>query len=327
MGAFASYDDYVELVRSPAKERRSWTTDSRRWAYYKPRPDDIVIGTSAKCGTTWMQQIASLLVFQSPEPRDIQNESPWIDFRVRPIEEVTQRIEQQTHRRFLKTHLEFDALPVYNSVRYIHVARDGRDAFLSWYNHSRHYTPLSIDTQSAAGLADETIGKPLPLPGDSIRDFFQVWMTDGPEARLANDFPAQRYFDIEKSYWAERRRPNLLMVHHNDLLEDLAGEMRRIAEFLDIRIPEEKWPALVNAASFRFMREHGATLMPRAIQGWDKGTDRFLNEGTNGRWRDVLTPDDVARYESRARHELWPNLARWLESGSRVVGDPRAMVD
>ena len=84
-----------------------------------------------------MQQIVSLLVFQSPEPRDIQNESPWIDMRVRPIEEVTERIEAQTHRRFLKTHLEFDALPIYDSVRYIHVARDGRDAFISWYNHSQ----------------------------------------------------------------------------------------------------------------------------------------------------------------------------------------------
>lgn len=317
----------TQLVRPATKERRSWTTDSRRWAHYQPRPDDIVIGTSAKCGTTWMQQIVSLLVFQSPEPRDIQTESPWIDMRVRPIEEVTGRIAAQAHRRFLKSHLEFDALPIYESVRYIHVARDGRDAFISWYNHTRHYTQLSIDLQSAAGLADETIGKPMPLPGDSIRDFFQVWMTDGPEARLANDFPAQRYFEIERSYWAERQRPNLLMVHYADLKIDLEAEMRRIAAFLDIGIPEPTWPELVEAASFSFMRAHGATLLPRAIQGWDQGADRFLHEGTNGRWREVLTPEDVALYETRARRELSPNLARWLEHGSRVEGDPRTLPD
>ena len=235
--------------------------------------------------------------------------------RVRPIEEVMARIEAQTHRRFLKTHLEFDALPIYDSVRYIHVARDGRDAFVSWYNHSRHYTPAAAEAQSAAGLADETIGKPLPLPGDSIREFFQVWMTDGPGARLANEFPAQRYFDIEKSYWAERGRPNLLMVHYNDLLANLEGEMRRVAEFLQINISEAKWPALVDAASFKFMREHGATLMPRAITSWDKGAERFLHEGVNGRWREVLTVDDLALYDSRVRRELSPNLAHWLERG------------
>jgi aryl sulfotransferase len=317
----------MRLVKAAAKERRSWTTDSRRWAHYKPWPDDIVIGTSAKCGTTWMQQIVSLLVFQSPEPRDIQTESPWIDMRVRPIEEVTERIETQTHRRFLKTHLEFDALPIYDGVRYIHVARDGRDAFVSWYNHSRHYTPMAAEVQSAAGLADETIGKPMPLPGESIREFFQVWMTDGPDARLANDFPAQRYFEIEKSYWAERRRPSLLLVHYNDLLANLNGEMRRTAGFLGIDVSESKWPGLVEAAGFKFMRAHGATLMPRAIQGWDKGAERFLNEGTNGRWRTVLAPEDVALYEARVRRELSPNLARWLEHGSRTAGDPRLMTD
>jgi len=317
----------MQLVRAATKERRSWTTDSRRWAYYKPLPDDIVIATAPKCGTTWMQQIVSLLIFQSAEARDIQNESPWIDMRVRPIEEVTERIEAQTHRRFLKTHLEFDAVPIYDSVRYIHVARDGRDAFMSWYNHSRHYSQLSIDLQSAAGIADETIGKPLPLPGDSIRDFFQVWMTDGPEARLANDFPAERYFEIERSYWAERKRPNLLMVHYNDLLADVAGEMRRIARFIDIRVPEEQWPALLNAASFHFMREHGAALMPRAAQGWDKGAERFLNAGTNGRWRDVLTAEDIALYEARVQRELSPSLTRWLEQGSRMAGDPPTLPD
>ena len=317
----------MQLLRGPKKERRSWTTDSRRWAFYKPRPDDIVIATAPKCGTTWMQQIVSLLIFQSPEARDIQNESPWIDMRVRPIEEVSERVEAQTHRRFLKTHLEFDAIPIYDGARYIHVARDGRDAFMSWHNHSRHYSQLSIDLQSAAGMADDTIGKPLPLPGNSIHDFFQVWMTGGPEARLANDFPAQRYFEIEKSYWAERNRPNLLMVHYNDLLADLDEEMRRIARFLDIHIPEEKWPALVNAAGFPFMREHGATLMPRAAQGWDKGAERFLNAGTNGRWRGVLTAEDVALYEARVQRELSPNLAHWLETGSCATGDPRVLPD
>ena len=33
-------------------------------------------------------------------------------------------IEAQTHRRFLKSHLPFDGLPIYDEVRYIHVARD-----------------------------------------------------------------------------------------------------------------------------------------------------------------------------------------------------------
>jgi len=125
---------------------------------------DIVIATAPKCGTTWTQQICSLLVFQSAEPREIQTISPWIDFRLPKIEAVMAAIEAQSHRRFLKAHLPFDAMPIYDEVRYIHVARDGRDAFMSWHNHTSHYSQAAIDNQSAAGQADETIARPLPRP-------------------------------------------------------------------------------------------------------------------------------------------------------------------
>ncbi len=45
-----------------------------------------------------------------------------------PPETAMAAMEGQTHRRFLKAHLSFDALPIHEEVRYIHVARDGRDA-------------------------------------------------------------------------------------------------------------------------------------------------------------------------------------------------------
>ena len=152
-------------------------------------------------------------------------------------------------------------------------------------------------------------------------------MTEGPEARFADEFPASRYFELERSWWRERARPNLLLVHYNDLKSDLAGEMHRIAAFLDIEIAPPLWPELVEAAGFQFMREHGATLMPRAAMAWDKGHERFLNEGTNGRWREALTPADAARYAARVKRELSPGLARWLEDGRQVAGDPRSSPD
>jgi aryl sulfotransferase len=309
-------------VRVPTKEVRSWTTDSRRWAHYAPRPDDIVIATAPKCGTTWMQQIVSLLVFQSAAPRELQNTSPWIDMRAPPIAAVTAAIEAQTHRRFLKSHLPYDAMPVYDEVRYIHVARDGRDAFMSWHNHASHYSEFSIAVQNAAGMADETIGRPVPRPAESPHEYFNVWMTEGPESLLADDFPATRYFEIEKSYWKARGAPNLLLVHYSDLKADLGGEMRRIARFLDIDVSASLWPDLVQAAGFDSMRRNGAALMPRAAGSWDKGHERFLNKGTNGRWQTALTVEDVARYEARAAREFPPALADWLAHGRLIAGDP-----
>lgn len=42
--------------------------DSKRWDQHRVRDDDIVITTSYKAGTTWMQGICAALVFQQPQP-------------------------------------------------------------------------------------------------------------------------------------------------------------------------------------------------------------------------------------------------------------------
>src|SRR6185312_1982686 len=212
-------------------------------------------------------------------------------------------------------------------VRYIHVARDGRDAFMSWHNHSSGYSPMVVEMQSTAGMADEAVGKPLPRPPADPHQYFQTWMTEGEGARLADDFPSTLFFDIERSFWADRKRENVLLVHYNDMKADLAGEMRRIASFLNIDIPAAAFPALVEAASFDFMREHGASLMPRAVNSWDKGHERFFNKGTNARWRDVLTAEDLAQYDDRVRREVSPALAAWLENGRLKTRDPRLAED
>src|SRR5260370_37863211 len=56
--------------------------DSTRWDDVVPRPDDIVITTSLKAGTTWIQRIVSLLVFQTVElPKTLHCVSPCPDSR------------------------------------------------------------------------------------------------------------------------------------------------------------------------------------------------------------------------------------------------------
>ena len=44
--------------------------DSEAWSVVKPRPDDIVIATAYKSGTTWMQQIIAQLIFDGKRPEN-----------------------------------------------------------------------------------------------------------------------------------------------------------------------------------------------------------------------------------------------------------------
>ena len=100
-----------------------------------------------------------------------------------------------------------------------------------------------------------------------------------------------------------------------DLKADLGGEMRRIAGFLGIGISEALWPQLIEAASFEAMQAQGDLLMPIAREVWDNGAKRFFNQGTNGQWRTVCSPDDLARYDELVSTRFTPDLAHWLEHG------------
>jgi aryl sulfotransferase len=305
--------------------------DSRRWEGFKPRDSDIVIATFHKSGTTWTQRIVDLLVFQSPAVRPVGSISPWLDATIfRPLGEELANLEAQTHRRFIKSHLPFDALPVWDTVKYIHVARDGRDACLSWHNHlagvsdelrrrvSRQAAELAATTEGAPPLSSAT------APSNP-RDYLVQWM-DELETGV-DEAQGLEYFGFETTFWRERARPNLLMVHYNDMIADLAAEMRRISDFLEIDTPARLMPQLVEAAGFQVMKKDGDALLPNFRTVFDRGADRFLNSGRSGRWREYATAEDTRRYEALARKMAAPSLAAWLEHGRLGAGEPRASAE
>ena len=47
----------------------SYIFDSRNWDRYRPRPGDVVISTSYKSGTTWMQNILPSSCFRTNRAR------------------------------------------------------------------------------------------------------------------------------------------------------------------------------------------------------------------------------------------------------------------
>lgn len=315
-------------IRDPLREYRTWSLDSRRWADYEPRPDDIMICTYPKTGTTWMQRIVSLLVFQDTAPHPIPLVSPWFDARfLKSIEEMREIAARQTHRRFLKTHIAADGMPWHDEVRYIVVTRDGRDTVLSMHNHFSSFTADQLANFDRIGLEDPTIARPYPrLPADPAA-YFRQWISMHAIAGESDGLPVGSFFGFQASYWAERLLPNVLMVHYADLLADLDGEMRRVAAFLDIPVDEVLWPSLVRAADFSSMQKDGDQLMPLTRAMFAEGSRRFFNKGTNGRWQGVLTEDDLALYEAKVTEKFTPGLRAWVEGGRAANGDPRAMAD
>ncbi len=292
---------------------RSFAYDSRRWDDFVPRAGDIAICTPPKCGTTWMQMICALLIFKKTEfDRPLSGYSPWLDMLISPVEAVLNNLETQINRRFIKTHTPLDGLPYYEQMSYICVGRDPRDAFMSMEAHQRNVRPEAM----AKMMENATFPLPAFDPGPKEPEArFIRWIKASGKPGDEKDPLSSSVLHYVETFWQFRHLPNILMVHYNDLKADLSGEMRRIAEFLEIRVDDELLPELVEAATFENMKANADQLAPDAEAGIWQDNSGFFNKGKSGQWADILGEEALAAYEAEMRERLGPELAHWLEHG------------
>ena len=305
----------------------TWLIDSDRWKAFRPRPDDIIVATYPKSGTTWMQRILSLLIFRSEEPIALDRTFPWLEVNRRPIEAVVGDLEAQQHRRSVKTHVPFDGVPRFASAKYIHVARDGRDVCMSYHNHCTGFRPDALERMDAIGLAEPTLRRRYPRVDLDPAVYFHDWVTAGAIDGQDAGTPYLSYFAYEKTFWDARKETNLLFVHYDDLQADLTGEMRRIADFLEIDITDTELGQMARSASFESMRQNADVLIPEMAKNFEGGALRLVNKGRSGRWRGVYDEADVELFDKKLRAAVPNAYANWLLAG-RIAGsgvDPSRM--
>jgi len=294
-------------IKWPQKSREmlNFAMDSTAWNEFRFRDDDIIIASWAKSGTTWLQQIIGQLLFDGRPDLPIAEMSPWLDLRVPPKTVKLQALEEQTHRRFLKTHLPVDALVFSPKARYLYIARDGRDAVWSMYNHHVKANGVLYETLNET---PGRVGPPIGPPAATVRQYFLDWLEkDG--------HPWWPYWENVRTWWEIRALPNVMLLHFTKLKEDMPGAIRHIAAFLDIPINETEWPAILEHCSFDYMKSRATGSVPLGGAFWDGGAQTFIYQGINGRWRTTLTEADCAAYEERAQRELGPDCAHWLKTG------------
>lgn len=287
--------------------------DSNRWNWFAPRENDIVIATSYKAGTTFTQTIVGNMLFPDGNlPGPAAGISPWLDMRVVPLELILTELEAQSHRRYIKTHLPLDGLPFFDDTKYICVSRDPRDVFMSLLNHwSSHPPEFYIAMNNIPGLE----GEPFPEFVDNTKATWRNWITRNTFEGEIGGYPYWSHLSHALSFWNYRHLPNVYMLHFNDLLEDLSGEMRKIAEFLNIEVPAENWEDVVSRCTFAEVKKDTSKVVgPDIEMHFRGGGDTFVNKGTNGRWIGVLDEEDLELYDA-AMQKLPEGYAAWLEYG------------
>ena len=108
--------------------------------------------------------------------------------------------------------------------------------------------------------------------------------------------------------WERWDQPNVELVLYADLPANLGGEMRRLAELLGFTVPDDRWEALVEAATFKSMKALAEQLAPDP-KGVLKSRARFFarvalvkarpryRASTSHAMRDALPT---------SRHPTWP---------------------
>lgn len=298
---------------------RSVVADSSRWEGFRFRDGDIVISTPPKCGTTWMQRLVSLLVFDGPElPAPISKVSPWLDMQLAPRSDVVALLDAQTHRRFIKTHTPLDGIPYDERVRYVCVGRDPRDVAVSTGHHMRNMNieQFMATRQAAVGLEDLAefgIDKPGPRATEPDADPLLAWI-DSDDERTPMSL---RSLVVHTStFWNAREAPNIEMFHYGDLRSDLAGQILRLASYLGYDISAERAAELAQWATFDAMKSSADKVAPNADIALWHSTDGFFHRGESGQWREVFSDAHLQRYDERISALAPPDLAEWLHAAA-----------
>jgi len=291
---------------------RSADEDSGRWVGFPFRDGDIVISTRSKSGTTWVQMICALLVFQTPDlPAPLVELSPWLDWLGTPREEAMARLEAQDHRRFVKTHTPLDGLSLDPRATYLVVARHPLDMAVSL-----HHQGDNLDRERIArltGQASPTRSTPHP----SRQDWLMAWIdTDADPRDRMDSLPGVLHHLSDA--WSRRHEPNVVLVHYDDLVADREGVMRGLAATLGITVPDERWPVLAEAAGFGAMRRRAGQLAPDA-GGILKDRTAFFRRGSSGAGREALSNGEWDRYLARAAELAPPDLLAWLHRDDDVL--------
>ena len=77
---------------------------------------------------------------------------------------------------------------------------------------------------------------------------------------------------------------------------------------------------IVQAVTFSAMKRNAKQFVPGAENGWQGGAETFIFQGTNGRWKEALTPAELARHTDAVARLVPPECAAWLEHGRAALG-------
>jgi hypothetical protein len=228
-------------------------------------PDDIFIVSYPKSGNTWTRFLIANLAYPD-EPANFANIN-----RLTPDPEglSKRQLSRQPRPRILKSHQYFD--PRY--PRIIYVVRDPRDVALSQYHFHRKRKLIDDDYPVERFVTRFIAGETSP---------YASW------GQNVGSWLATR-----------NNRPGFLLLRYEDMIEDPAQELAKVASFLGLSATRERIDQAVERSSADQMRklEQTQALMWSSTRNTRQDIP-FVRSAKSGGWKTGLPEASVAELEA-----------------------------
>ncbi|XP_043942635.1 sulfotransferase 1C1-like [Protopterus annectens] len=268
----------MDGVLFPEPVQKTWDQVKR----FQALPDDLLIATYPKAGTTWTQEIVDLILNDGDADKcqraPIYDRIPFMEYvEPPPLSSGLQQIAALKPPRAIKTHLPFQLVPQSfweQNCKVIYVARNAKDNLVSYY----HFERMCLVE---------------PEPG-TFEEFFMKF--------IAGRVGWGSWYDHVKEWWAQKDKHRILYLFYEDMKEDPEREIKKIARFLGKDLQPETISKIVHHTSFDKMKENpmvNGLDIPDFI--FDTSVSTFLRKGVVGDWKNHFS---VAQNELFNKHYL-----------------------
>jgi hypothetical protein len=189
--------------------------------------------------------------------------------------------------RVIPTHLPYRLFPekvLDHCCKRVYVMRNPKDIAVSFYHFHRSHKLLGF----YKGTWD---------------DFFECF--------ISGQIIYGSWFDHTSEWlrYVEQNPGNMLMLHYEDMREDLAAQIRRMGAFLHSALSPQAVAAIAAHCSFQsmsanpFTNREGDSIMDSSIA-------RFLRKGVVGDWKNYFTEHQNERFDAELERKMRSDKAK-----------------
>lgn len=294
----------VKNVIPPKIQVYNHFMDSGIWKDFEYHKGDVIYASYMKSGTTPLGKILNLTITGE------KSIVPFYELRVVDQKEKSEIARAEHNMRVIKSHAPANAIPFCRNpeyAKYYVIVRDPRDILLSAYNKYKFNTKdetFDILNNDPSGRINYKFERPSGNFNDFVRE----------KLKIGGLVPGWDMFEFFKTWFeVAKRNENVLMTHHEDMVNNRENYIRKIADFSGVNLTKEHLDSILEQTSFDYMKEHGYEEAPDPFL-W-KDAKQFFYRGTNGRWKGVLDEELSQKIEKKTVEAIGKENAKYLLRG------------